>query len=189
VRRRPLPSGLPRPNHQRPLLHPDGDRRTNLTICHTHFEHEAKPETRCTPSSPFQYDCYVASTLIESENQAKRRSTMEHHTRTPQKRYMTIFWDFIYSDRRLEQHIHTASKRLPAMSSIFGYPHHARQMPVTVGSRCPRPNQGRKKTNLVTRYPLSGVGTMAHGTSGVRSVGRRILYNRCVLVVDGVSWR
>jgi hypothetical protein len=69
------------------------------------------------------------------------------------------------------------------MSSIFGNPHHAKCRSRWAADALDQIMTQKHKP----RHSLSvvGVGTMAHGTAGVRSVGRRILYNRCVLVVDG----
>jgi hypothetical protein len=77
------------------------------------------------------------------------------------------------------QRIHTARKRLPECPPFWVtlttlYADHS-------GHRCPPTEEELKKTNLVTRYALSGV---AHGTAGVRSVGREY-YTIDVFVVDG----
>jgi hypothetical protein len=91
---------------------------------------------------------------------------MEHHRETPRKRYLEyssiLFW---LPTRSI---FIQPAKTIP-MSSVFGNPHHAicrsRRATYALDRRTPK-DKPRHSLSVV------GMGTTAHGTAGVRSVGR-----------------
>ena len=149
------PSEPPLPNIWQPLLYPDGTRtifqNTHGSIRTTQAKRHAIHDTRHADSCSLPLPGRLVS-RIHSRGlyRAKTTKNVEHHT-PRHNAHLAILFELFWLPTRAA---YSYSKRVLACPPFSVGP--PRQMPLAAGSPCLRP-KGPKKTNLVTRNPLSAL--------------------------------